>query len=906
MVLCLSINPFIYAEDSSNSGNIFLADGTTLEIDSDVFGNVYTSYDGTSVTINGNVTAEQGNAVSADYNSTISVKNNVSIGEGQTVTDTYDDGETYTYYRSNTAVSAWENSSIIVGGNVTTESDQDIAISAYNGSTINVAGSVNGGAVYTHLGENHVSANEADVSRVHISGEGSVLEITEDLITHSDSVGLGVNQGMAQIGGNVENTDGSTLYAHDGASVIIGGDVIAGEGNEITNTSPDGNTQTFYSPSTAIEAYDKSTVTVSGDIVLSNNDTAINANNGSIVEVSGSVNGGNIQVHGDDTQVTVGGGTISNAQVSGNDTSLTGIDNIISVDAISSLGVYDGACAEINGNVSNETGSAVNVWNNATVSIGGNVSSGSKEQEIMLPDGTAQTVYFAGTAINARDQSNVTVEGNVTAADEHSTAISSTNDSTVIVHGNVEGTVTADRTKVIGIDPETGEMTSVDYDGKGGTVTIDGTVTSSGYGNTLRADHESTIEVKDDVISEHTAARAENNSTITIDGDINAGFMGAATFDQGTVTVNGDVNSDEYGIAAVMDSSINVNGDINSGIAAIITDNISHVDVQGNATGGDVGIEIYISPEESELGSITVNGIVNAGEKAISLEIASNIDADAAVSLMPQIIVQTLESEKDLVVVTAPSATSGEKQAIAEALIDNLNYIVNTDEIDQAKIAVYGTEVVDGYVVAKENATITLKSTNDGYIICNVQAGKYATVTENNDGSYSIKVERGGDLNLSADVKKKDDSPSVVDNGSTEWKWPSDWQSSSSVTESVDLSWPAFDPSPLWFEEKPSPVLNDEYFIMPDYQTNILTVNMTRRIDVVLFRNDLETFYRSGIVGVNFITPDSSFYMSMTDLLDLFGNVDQCLVTRNTGALQIFVAGETVLNVELMKNNNDA
>ena len=51
--------------------------------------------------------------------------------------------------------------------------------------------------------------------------------------------------------------------------------------------------------------------------------------------------------------------------------------------------------------------------------------------------------------------------------------------------------------------------------------------------------------------------------------------------------------------------------------------------------------------------------------------------------------------------------------------------------------------------MAKETTKLTVKSIGNGSIAA-VTAGQYATVVNNGDGSYTITVNRGGDLRLMA------------------------------------------------------------------------------------------------------------------------------------------------------------
>ena len=781
-----------------------------------------------------------------------------------------------------------EDSSVTVGGNVNLLEGFIPFVNADDGGEITVEGNVNGGSIGASGIGSQVTVKEDATARIYV--EDATVTVGENL---NGTAYIGGEDGLLTVGGNVEGLDGATaVNATNGGTAEIGGNVTGGDGEIRTFGVIDGEPVTFYSQSmgvsavtdatvtvdgdvsvgegyiesvwnedgsgrtysrtnVAVEARDNSDVVIKGDVTTGKDDSAILAYYASTVNVKGEVNGGKIvvsdttskisteepfkmvQVSGEGSQVTVGGGTVSSVKVTGDGSSLEGVTN---VDAHELTGVY--------------------AWGDVTVKIDNNVTAHEKLTPITLYDGSKVISHSGGTAIYAGDKAEVTVGGNVVSDSENPIAIVSYNDASIVVDGNVEGQVSAGAIHKITYTDD-GEPIVEEAEAGGASVVIGGSVNSEGNG--VIATDGASIEVHDGITAEKNAITSYGTNTIQVEGDVDARTTGIKT------------SSD------------------------------SNIDVQGNVTSEETGLSIYIGDPATEVGSIVVNGVVNAKQKAVQIEVDPSIDVENAIGLMPQVIVQTLESEKDLVVVTAPEATEEEKKAIQDSLIDNLYYIVNTEKLDEAKVAIYGTEVVDGYVVAKEDSTITVKSTDSGYIVCNVQAGQYASVTENADGSYTIKVNRGGDLNISADVKAKENtgtSPSSGDDYGSPVLPPlpdyTNW------TGEYDYSWPVFEPSPTWFEERPTPVLSDEYFIMPDYQSNILTVNMTTREEVFLNRSDLETFLRSGVTGVNFVTPTSSFYMSMAELISLFGGSDQCMVSRTNGTLQIWVFGTVVLNIDLV------
>ncbi len=899
-------------------------------------------------------------AIFASSEATVTVGGDVSVGEGYSDTNVTEDGQTYSSYSTNSAVDVFSNSRVIVGGDVIA-SERDTSINAYENSTVNVGGNAIDGSIYAYSGSEINVAGEANVSSINVYGDGSHVTVGGGVVSHISVSGenaylSGVNSvepksedenqrgisvhngGTAEISGDVIGGSGNydtlvndfngeridyyqsstAISATNNAVVTVGGNVTAGDGFAETVTFEDGHSTTSYHSSTAIFAEDNSTVSIGGNVTTADDDIAVNANSGSIIDVEGEINGGIIYVNGDNTHVTSNGGTITYAQVFGEGASLEGIDNIHSKETVA-LTVHEGGMAEINGDVINEGGGAVQAWGNVTVNIGGNVASGGTEHTITLEDGSTQTIYLSGPAISAADNAMVRVGGNVTGTDDAFSAVYSEGGATVIIEGNVEGGVSAD-SKIYKPSTEESEQSNPE----GGTVIVEGTINSFS-GLAVLADNGSTVIVNDDVLSEKTAIKADGESNVTVNGDITAGYLGISAFNDSTVTITGNIESDSMGIAGVMGASITVNGMIDSGDTAITTDNISTTDIHGNIKSDAVGIEIFLEKPEEEIGTVIVNGVVDAKNKAIEVCLSSEVEADDVINAMPHIIVQTLESDGDLVVVTAPDATLAEKRALQDALLDNIYYIVNTENLDTTKIAIYGTEVVDGYVVATENSTITLQSKQSGYVVCNVEAGKYATVTENPDGSVSVTVERGGDLNISADVKEKNSDKDYEGHGnyinwddysspwsdygskySDLWHEPAINYNDSWGWQGAEVHHTDHNLGPIWQQSYQNKGWDTAYAISPDYNNMVLVINLIGREDLCVLRTDLESFRNIGFETVNIVTEESSMYMTMSNLLELYAGANQCMFVNNGYSVELWVMNTLVFTITMVKDEKIA
>lgn len=92
------------------------------------------------------------------------------------------------------------------------------------------------------------------------------------------------------------------------------------------------------------------------------------------------------------------------------------------------------------------------------------------------------------------------------------------------------------------------------------------------------------------------------------------------------------------------------------------------------------------------------------------------------IALVPEIVVQTLNPGDDFVSVNAVGTVSAaDQETIVETVLSQIYYLVNTDQIDAGSISLIGYKVIhDNLQVAQENTILTLKATDDGYVLANV------------------------------------------------------------------------------------------------------------------------------------------------------------------------------------------
>ena len=75
-----------------------------------------------------------------------------------------------------------------------------------------------------------------------------------------------------------------------------------------------------------------------------------------------------------------------------------------------------------------------------------------------------------------------------------------------------------------------------------------------------------------------------------------------------------------------------------------------------------------------------------------------------------------------------------------------------------------GTSTKEGLLVAHEGDKLTVTGTpKKGYRLTGIDAGSKALVTENEDGTYTVTVERGGDVTISALFEAVPEMPQTGD-----------------------------------------------------------------------------------------------------------------------------------------------
>ena len=383
-------------------------------------------------------------------------------------------------------------------------------------------------------------------------------------------------------------------------------------------------------------------------------------------------------------------------------------------------------------------------------------------------------------AIANGDGSSITVGGDVDTTgsaytgEEGIYGVIALEGGTVDVGGNVTGGdmgVFADGDEAASTITVAGDVTATGgYGGVqagNGTVTVGGNVTATEAEGGVAAGEGGTVSVGGDVTGGSSGVLVQGG-TVDVGGNVTGIGIGVDATEGGTVTVGGDVAATDdngVGIYAYGESTVDVAGSVSGGLDGILTDNAAIVSVGGDAAGSEAGI--YVIPvedeEETGKGQILVEGTVSGDTAAIIVVVNDLLTEDAsamkdnAADIIPDIIVSTLESSKELIYSDLytddddPITVSDDVMAqVMNAITQNIYYIINAD----GNISVEGDGIVSkaGFDTATEG-TVLLLSAADGYEV-EESFGRYVTEwVRNDDGSYLLFVARGGDLVFSAKVR---------------------------------------------------------------------------------------------------------------------------------------------------------
>lgn len=196
-----AVNATIYDDVEAASGGIVTVGG---DVSSDKGSAASANGSGSSITINGDATT--GNA---SIKNTVDASNGASITVDGNVTHSGDDLSA-TDYDGGSAVGAFDDGSVTVGGDVTSNSTKATAVSAVNNGTVDIKGNVSG----VNGGINSNNSSKVNVDKGVSASSG--VAINADISS------------TVTVGGDVSASSDVAINAHNSSTVTVGGNVTSG------------------------------------------------------------------------------------------------------------------------------------------------------------------------------------------------------------------------------------------------------------------------------------------------------------------------------------------------------------------------------------------------------------------------------------------------------------------------------------------------------------------------------------------------------------------------------------------------------------------------------------------------------------------------------------------------------
>ena len=392
----------------------------------------------------------------------------------------------------------------------------------------------------------------------------------------------------------------------------------------------------------------------------------------------------------------------------------------------------DSFSLEVDGDVTNTAGDAVYAKGaKATVTVGGDV----------------ETTGIGSRGVSANNSSTVNVGGDVEATGIAANGVCAATSSTVTVGGSVaadgEGSYGAyayEGSVTVGDDVEVEGNGSIGAYAYNGSVTVDGNVTAEGKMS--------------------AGVSAENGCTVTVGGDVTAEgerSAGVCAYDGSTVTVVGDVVDvgGNFTVLASTNSTVRVGYTYNTNYVGtgewVANEELSSVtgangvvangsgstlNINGNvtATNETNGLAIYATGTDS---TVVVEGDVSGVYAVVMYD---NMFTGSTIVIGGEVKGQYgIETEDGI------TEEADMTEAQSAALKQAVNFIVARvlgEGVDAEDVVLSDTETLKGFDVANEGDEVTLTVSNASNY--NVTIKGTGEVVDNDDGSYTITVQRGG------------------------------------------------------------------------------------------------------------------------------------------------------------------
>ena len=393
---------------------------------------------------------------------------------------------------------------------------------------------------------------------------------------------------------------------------------------------------------------------------------------------------------------------------------------------------------DINGSVEATNGIGVHAVAGGEVEVTG---------EVISTDGNGVTAAYNDSRNDKSADSTVTVNGDVT-------GYAATADEVYAVYAEGSGEATAETKTSVTVsgdvnakyaegveDPDNIDLYGV-YAGSCSEVNVSGSVNSDMYG--VVADNGSVVRVEGNVDTGYIAAQSITG-TVEVAGDVKGDFVGAQAAYMGSICIDGDVEGGKYGVLAAVGGNVVVSGDVTA------------------TEEGGTAVVVIEKLVQTSLG----NDVIIGGDVEGTYAIASDSNLLAAGS---KILIkgENVTGKYGIIDRTSGEVTEAEGEDL-EAMKTAVYFIVERvlgEGVEASAIELSGTdtETYEGLEVANEG-TLTLKIT-DSEKQYKVSTNKNATAVENEDGSYTITVQRGKVqviVNLSSEKDPKDNDKKSED-----------------------------------------------------------------------------------------------------------------------------------------------
>ena len=707
------------------------------------------------IKIGGNVIGNT-QGIDAEGEAKITVGGNVSGGHQETYTWTDADGN----IQENTepkgfGIIAKDNAEIQVAQNV---SGAQGAILASDGATIRVEGSANsltGAGIIAPNGEETTNSSKITVN-------GNVNAYNNGIVAEGEAV---VKVGQSVISGHEETF---TYTSSDGTEKekkeYIGTGITASESAKVTAGSVSGSLA-------AVNAGGNSEVTVHGYAQAKR--TGINAFEDSTVVVDGTVRAVRVEEY---SYINSNGETVTNTYLAGTGISaadqakVTAGEVLAGNTAIHTTGHAEvkvqGDAQSLNGvgiyafndtDYDTVTGKYVEETTDTKVTVGGDLTS-------------------SNTSIRADGEAEIQVDGNVTSL--KGKAIDAEGESTVTVGKNVEGT-----SANLDFNTAVIEVT------EGADVTVDGSVHSS-KGDAIWIETQPVPNPET-----YVAEDPEENASITVGGDVTADD-GAAIHMTGNadVVVMGNVTggqlteTEDYDDMTAEEAAVNPYYQARKQAQA---EAFSDLDVVEEKHGA---VEIESTPDAS--GKLIINGTVSANGDDIPLVIkvsagdeelpeepielglpemkiyelapgtdGSYFDVDVTLGRSFSYSVEDNGATNQFVTYENEHIALSEEEhaALVETIAAAIQYIIKVDPAYQngaIKVADEFYDAENDLYAAHEGEEVSVTFSLDSSYELSA-SGNY-TLKDNGDGTWTLTVQRGGGVTLTAVIRRQEQQAEPV------------------------------------------------------------------------------------------------------------------------------------------------